>query len=111
MKLDTLLVVQTRTLGDELAGEPVGAWTDLRREWAKVDPISGREYLVAQQVNATTSHTIATHYFAGATSDMRLVRKRISDDAVVRQFNVESVINVGEANRWLEWRCEEVGVG
>ena len=58
----------------------------------------------AQQVQAKTTHEGRCHWFEGATSEMRLKYGS-------RIFNVESVVNEREQNRFLVWRLEEVSNG
>ena len=103
-----LLTVQTLDIGDELAGEPP-EWGDLRREWFEITPLTGREYNQAQQMQSNVTHKMRCTYWAGANSRMRLIKPNVEDrDNPLRTFNVQSVVNVGERNRELEWMCTEV---
>lgn len=95
------IAIQQLKEGEDLDGYPEDTWELHHEEMAKINPLQGREYEQAQQMQAGISHKITTRFFAGANSSMRLVYG-------ARVFNVESVINQGERNRWLEWRCEEV---
>ncbi|MCA9232504.1 MAG: phage head closure protein [Planctomycetales bacterium] len=98
----SLLVIEQPVDGNELDGIPAG-WQEIRREWGYIQPVDGREYEQSQQMRSDTTHKIATRWFDGATSAMRLV-------CGPRIFNATSVVNQDERNRWLEWRCVEVAV-
>lgn len=84
-----------------------GGWTD---PWASptvvatlrasVEPLRGFERLKAMQLEDSVSHKITTRYRAGITAKMRVVFKS-------RPFNIRSVINVDEANRFLEIFADE----
>ncbi len=93
--------IQQAIEGEDLDGIPEYRWQTLRTEKALMQPLTGREYELAQQMHSGTTHKIITRWFEGADSTMRIVRGD-------RRFNVATVINQHERNRWLEWRCEEV---
>lgn len=116
-RANVLLTVQANAPGNELAGEPTENWEDVCRVHCFVQPLTGREYVQAQQVQSTISHKITTRFFPGANNRMRLVQRAISESddpetaappEYLRIFNVSSVVNAGEKNRELEWMCEEV---
>ncbi len=89
-------------------GEPVGEFERTGRVARfKAKPISGREYVQGQQVQSNVTHELRCIHFAGAHTGMRLTA---GDDAEspTRIFNVESVVNENEANRFLVWRVVEV---
>jgi len=104
MNANTILWVETPKLGSELLGEPVGKYERTgRREWFDIRPLSGREFVRGQQVQSNVTHELKCPYFAGANTGMRL-----TNEAGTRIFNVESVVNENEANRFLVWRVVEV---
>lgn len=94
-----VLIVETVEPGSELAGEPETV-TEVAQVYGAIMPLSGNEYLRAQQLEATVSHVIRTEFMQTAHPRMRLRHGE-------RVFNVESVVNVAERNRELEWRCTE----
>lgn len=105
-----LLTIQTPVAGDEIDGIP-GGWADVALRWCDIKPLTGREYTQAQQVQSTVTHRIRTQYVPDAKSSMRLAKLSGETGEPTRLFNVESVVNVDERNRWSEWMCEEVSVG
>ena len=67
---------------------------------ASLEPLRGGEALRALQLEDRVTHRITTRYRAGITAKMRIRFKS-------RLFNIRSVINVEEANRFLEIMAEE----
>lgn len=53
-------------------GQPV-EWMDVATVWAAVEPLRGREFWAAQQVNAEQTVRIRIRYRPGVTSDMRVL--------------------------------------
>jgi SPP1 family predicted phage head-tail adaptor len=102
-----ILNIEERTVGNELAGEPAETWVVTRREWFDLQPLTGSEYVQAQQVQANISHKATSPFLIGVSTKMRLTVKNEAG-VNVRTFNVESVVNVGENNRELEWMLREV---
>lgn len=68
--------------------------------WAKITPISGRAYWEAQAQQSQITHEIIIRY-----------RKNIDATMVVeykgRKFNIDSVINIDEADRYLKLMAKE----
>ena len=91
--------IEQPILGNDLDGIP-HTWDEVAIKWANIRPLSGKEYQQAQQMQESTTHTIKTHFLAGADSSMRLVHGE-------RIFDVESVLNMDERNRFTIWRCVE----
>ncbi len=103
-----ILHVETPVLRSELLGEPVGEYERTGwREWFEIRPLSGREYVQGQQVQSSVTHELRCVHFAGANTGMRLTAGEDADNPT-RIFNVESVVNENEANRFLVWRVVEV---
>ena len=104
MRANTILHIETPTLHNELLGEPQGEYTRTGvKQWFEIRPLSAREFAQGQQINSVVSHELRCVFFAGANSSMRL-----TNEAGTRIFNVDSVVNENEANRFLVWRCTEV---
>lgn len=105
MKANTILFVEAPNSGNELLGEPVGGYARTgRKEWFEIRPLSAREFAQGQQIQSVVTHELKCPFFAGANNSMRL-----ANEAGTRVFNVDSVVNENEANRFLVWRCTEAG--
>ena len=86
---------------DSDTGEPSESWSTLAQVWAAVEPLSGREFMNAQQVESQITHRVRIRARDDVTPDMR-----ISHDS--RTLNIESVINIEERDRELHLMCTEV---
>jgi SPP1 family predicted phage head-tail adaptor len=85
------------------AGEEVPDWHDFIPEprWASVEPLSGRELIAAQQVNAEVTARVRLRYLPGLTPKMRFLHKE-------RELLIQAIINPEERNRELEVLVTEV---
>lgn len=107
MKANLLLFVETAASGNPLAGEPTDEWTRVRQAWFESLEMTAREYQNAQQMKATVTHKLKCAYFPGANRSMRLTAGN-DPTSPARVFNVASVVNEKEQNRFLIWMAEEV---
>lgn len=74
-KLRYRVSVQDRTeTVDEKTGAITHTWATERTVYANVEPLSGRERMEAQQVQADTSYKITMRYFDGLNAGMRILR-------------------------------------
>ena len=69
--------------------------------WGSIEPLSGRELLLAQQIQATVTHRVRIRYHSGLDPSMQIVFG-------TRTFDILSIINLEERNRELEIMCREV---
>jgi SPP1 family predicted phage head-tail adaptor len=100
-----ILTVEQDVIGNEYEGEPATTPETVCSVWGNIQPLTGREYQQAQQMQSNVSHKITTELLpqnlGPATSRMRLKHG-------TRTFEVQSVVNVEERNRELEWMCTEL---
>ena len=94
-KLKHRIVIQQVSEGENDMGDIVQTWTTFDTVWASVEPLSGREYLSAQQVSAETSGRIRMRYRPGVMATMRVLFGG-------RNYRILSVINPEERNIELE---------
>lgn len=83
-------------------GNPWASPTTVATVSACIEPLRGMERVRAMQIQDTTTHKITLRYRSGI-----LPRHRIKFGT--RLFNIHSVINVEERNRWIEIMAEEGG--
>jgi SPP1 family predicted phage head-tail adaptor len=95
-KLRHLIMIQKLTEPEPLSdiGEIEPDWQDFVSRYASINPLVGREYWSARQVNAEITGKINIRYVSGITPKMRV---KFGD----RIFNIEAIINVEERNREL----------
>ena len=85
------ITIQQLAEAENDMGDIVQVWTDFAIVWASVEPLSGREYLSAQQVTSETSGRIRMRYKAGVMATMRVLFGG-------RIYRILSVINPEERN-------------
>jgi SPP1 family predicted phage head-tail adaptor len=77
-KLRHRVTFQTRTAGEDAAGQPVKVWTDALTRWCNITAPSGAETVDAAATRNRVDYIISTRYTTRITPDMRAVR----DDVV-----------------------------
>ncbi len=92
------LQVAVQTADD--AGGFTRAWQDVAELWAEIAPLSGHERLDALQLTGFVTHNLTLRYRADVTADKRFV-------AGARVFNIRSVVDEGNARRFLHVLAEE----
>lgn len=100
-KLRHRITLQEYTSSRDSFGAEVETWSDTATVWASIEPLSGREYFAAQQVNAEISTKITLRYRSSVKPTMRVLYEG-------RVYEILSVINAGERNRELILICKEV---
>lgn len=83
-------------------GEPVEVWTTFAEVWARVQPVSSREYLEARAQSADVSHRITMRHLEGVTREMRVKFKGRILEIVQPPRNVE------EVGKKMEMLCREI---
>lgn len=85
--------------GEILKGD--ADWTDFATRSAAIEPLQGRELFIAQQVSAEVNTRVRLRHLAGVTPRMRILFDG-------REFDIKSVLNLGERNRETELLCKEL---
>jgi SPP1 family predicted phage head-tail adaptor len=80
------------------AGEPSGAWVTIASPHCSIEPLNGRELLVAQQINSEITTRIRLRYREGVTSAMR-----VSYRSVI--YNIAAVIDFELRGSELHLMC------
>jgi SPP1 family predicted phage head-tail adaptor len=76
------------------------AWSNFAAARAEIVPLNGSESYVAQGLSAGVHHRITTRYIPGVVPKMRVLWGD-------REFDIVTVRNIDERNRWLVMQCEE----
>ncbi len=102
-KLRHRIVIQQATEAQDGYGEPGLSWSTWATVYARVEPLSGREYFnsPADQTLAEVTHRITIRYRDGITPTLRVVWKG-------QVFDIEAVIEVESRGRELHLICREV---
>jgi SPP1 family predicted phage head-tail adaptor len=77
-------------------------WKTKAKVWANVQQLSGREYLIAQQLGTALSHTVLIRYFEGIDPSWRVLTQ---DN---RQLNIRSVVNPDSMKIEHSLYCEQI---
>lgn len=97
------VILQRKTVTEDELKQQTESWTDIATVWASIEPLSGREYFAAKQVNSEISAKITIRYRKGINSAMRVLFGG-------RIFEVQSVTNPEERCKSLILLCEEVPI-
>jgi len=93
--------IQSYTETSNDFGEVTKGYSTFKTVYASITPLAGKEYFASKQLNAEVSHKIECRYISGVLPSMRIVYDS-------RIFNIESVINIREANKTLQIMAVEV---
>jgi SPP1 family predicted phage head-tail adaptor len=100
-KLRHRLTLQNKTKTRDEYGAETEGWVDVATVWAAIEPLQGREYLAAQQIQADVTHRITIRYRADIRPAMRGVLG-------ARAFDITSVIDPEERHQELQLMAVEV---
>ena len=96
--LNCRVVLQQRDTSVGGFGQQSTNWTDVATLWARIRPLSGREFLSAAAINSELTHMVTIRYRAGVTAVMRL-----SYGGQI--YNILSVGDPGPGRVTMELRC------
>jgi SPP1 family predicted phage head-tail adaptor len=82
-------------------GQEIEDWQDVATVWAAVEPLQGREFLEAKQLQAEVTTRIRIRYRSGIEPEMRVVWGD-------HTYDVISVIETESRRREIELMCMEV---
>ncbi len=97
--------IQRRTRSLDPYGQHHECWVDYLSVRAQIRPVSGRESVGALSVNPSLTHTIAVRYKPAFGLPLLMASYRVHFGG--RVFNIESVRNLEERNRWVILNCIE----
>lgn len=80
-------------------GEPVITWSLFASVWARVEPLSGREYFAARQVSSEQMVKITARYLAGVTAKMRVTYGS-------NVYDIQDVIDVDKLGVEMQLMCK-----
>ena len=85
--------------GDGYGGQ-IESWANCGEAWAKIEPLTGREFFFAHQIQAEVTHRVTTRFRQDVKEDMRI-------SAGGRILEIESIIDIDEAHQFLQFFCRE----
>lgn len=85
-------------------GQEIKSWEVQHLVWASIEPLSGKGYFSAKQVNSEVNVKITIRYIESLLPHWVVQFGQ-------RIFNIESIINFEERSKYLQLLCsEKVGV-
>lgn len=97
--LNQKVTLQQKSVTRAANGEEIVTWTTHSTQWARVEPIRGREFFAAAQMQGAVDYRVTLRYTATVTRAMRVLWGSIVLDIAAEP------INVNAANRWTELMC------
>jgi SPP1 family predicted phage head-tail adaptor len=94
--LDQRITIQSPPVGQDETGEPLQVWADFAQTWAKVEDLSGRQYIAAQAAQNPVQAKIRIRHRPGVVATMRVLHG-------ADVYDIQAVLKV-EA-RWLDLMC------
>jgi SPP1 family predicted phage head-tail adaptor len=87
-----LVTIEAQTKTQDSTGSIVTAWETFATVHASIEPISGREFFAASQVQSSVNTRIRNRYLSGITPKMRVVH-----DTTV--YDIEAVLQDDRSGR------------
>ena len=99
-KFNRRMRFQRRSEAQDSYGQQAQTWADAFTSWVSIEPMSGRELMSAQAVNAETTHKVEMRYRPGVNSALRGIYQG-------RVFNILAVMDEDMAHKVLTLLCSE----
>lgn len=99
-ELNRRITIQQRATSTDSYGQQATTWADVLSCWAAIEPLDGRELLLAQAINAEVTHRLTVRYRTGITAAMRATYQG-------RLFNIHAVLDPDTAHVALQLLCSE----
>lgn len=105
-KLRQRLTIQRRIETQNSTGEVEQRYEDWQTVWGSIEPISGREYFSAQQIQSDITTRIRLRYQPGITPKMRIAHViGAGSPTQFQYFDIESVLHINQRNREIVLMC------
>lgn len=101
-QLDQRITLQQRAAGQDSRGQESTTWSDVATVWASAQPLRGREFFAAAQVQAEATVRFRIRYRDGVVPTMRVLWRS-------QPYDINSVIDVDGGKHTLELMCLEGG--
>jgi len=108
LRLRHIVTIQTPVETQDGYGSPTVRWQDVASGvWASIDPLRGREYFAAKQIQAEAEVRIWMRYRTDLSVKMKIVHGPtcVCSIATRDEYLIESIINVNERNREMQIMC------
>ena len=99
-ELRARLVLEEPVRTPDGGGGASESWIAVATVWGQIEARPGGEAIQADRVTATVVHNVTIRYRAGVLPEMRF-------RSGTRIFQILSVVDVKDRDRWLICRCEQ----
>jgi SPP1 family predicted phage head-tail adaptor len=96
--MDQRITLQQPAATVDALGQRTETWADLATVWAQAQPLRGREFFAAGQINSEASVRFRIRWRADVTGAMRVLWRGVPHD-------IESVIEPNGGREQLELMC------
>ena len=101
--------IQVRRETQDATGSVVWTFADWLQRWASIEPLMGREYFAASQVQSDVTTRIRLRYVEGLTPKMRVRHVRGAESPTIDDFyEIESVLVPNEGRRETVLMCRKM---
>jgi SPP1 family predicted phage head-tail adaptor len=104
-ELNRLVSIQRRGTTRDEFGQQVTTWAEVKKVYAFIEPLAGNERIAAMSVSTDVSHRITVRYDAIFADPRVVAAYRVVYGA--RTFNIQTSMNLDEANRTIELLAAE----
>lgn len=94
------LALQSKTESQDNFGSVTHTWSTDETIWGAVQPLTGRELVEAQQIDAESNVKITIRYRVGLSTNLRILWGS-------RVYEINAVLNFDERNARVELLCRE----
>lgn len=95
------VTIQRPAVSQDVSGQPVTSWVEHGRRWAAARQMSGRELSFAKQAQAQATWIVTIRYDGEILPTWRCIHDG-------RVLEIESVVDSGGDQLWMELNCLEV---
>lgn len=100
-RLNQRITFQRRTETLDAYREDTGEWEDLVTVYAGVEPVAGKEFFAALQVQSDITHRILVR----SSSDVSGITTKDRVSHETNLYDIQSILNVGSRNKELQLMC------
>lgn len=104
-RLNKRISVQIPTETADGMGGFTTVWSNLVTVWAAIWPVSAKEQIQSMSNTMEVTHRIRIRFRSDVLHNYRIVFESIF---ATRYFNIISIVNPNEQNRWLDIMAKEV---
>ena len=101
-RLDQRITLQAKSVVRDAMGGEVVTWQDVATVWASAEPLRGREFFAAQQLQDETTVRFRLRWRSGVVPSMRVLWR-------AQPYDIQSVIDPNGARFELELMCATAG--